>query len=236
MILYSDCMYAMATPIIAGIAGGSGSGKTTLAEGLRKLTADFGSVVLSQDDYYWGLRDGMLASDYNFDDPAALDLERLASDLSALKAGRTIRRPVYDFVRHRRFEAEQETAPAPVIIVEGLFLFVLPALRDIFDLRFFADVPADERLRRRIQRDALSRGRSERDIRDQWTRQVEPMYLKHTYPTRNHAHFVLRLPQPDELAYCEQVVAMWRMVEIRLRETHGEKAPFRCLPPNQFPS
>lgn len=185
------------------------------------MTADFGSVVLSQDDYYRGLPVGMPASEYIFDEPAALDLDRLAADLAALKESRTVRRPVYDFVRHRRSEVEQETAPAPLIIVEGLFLFVLPALRDLLDLRFFADVPAEERLRRRIRRDVSTRGRSEEEIRDQWVRQVEPMYRKHILPTRDHAHFVMDMPSSDDLAYSEQVVTMWGMVEARMRDGHG---------------
>ncbi len=220
-------MILTTSTIIAGIAGGSGSGKTTLAEGLRTLTADYGSVVISQDDYYHGLPIGMAASDYNFDDPAALDLERLAADLAALKAGRSIRRPVYDFTRHCRADTEQETAPAPLIIVEGLFIFVLPVLRDLFDLRCFADVPAHERLRRRIQRDMLNRGRSEADIRGQWHRQVEPMYLRHTFPTRDHAHLVLDIPHPDGLSYSEQVVKLWNMVEKCLHDIHGERKSFK---------
>lgn len=207
----------MTTPILTGIAGGSGSGKTTLAKGLRELTADSGSVVLSQDDYYLGLPDGVTAAGYNFDDPAALDLDRLAADLVALKAGRAVRRPVYDFSRHCRADVEQETAPTRLIIVEGLFLFALPALRDLFDLRFFVDVPAEERLRRRMLRDVEDRGRSEAEIRDQWERQVEPMYVRHILPTRGSAHFVLNLPHPDDRAYSEQVVSLWGLVEQRLR-------------------
>jgi len=221
------------TPIIVGIAGGSGSGKTTLAEGLRELTADFGSVAITQDDYYLGLPDGADASGYNFDEPAALDLDRLASDLAALKAGRTVSRPVYDFVHHRRSERVQITSPTPLIIVEGLFIFALPALRDLFDLRFFVDVPAHERLRRRVQRDRTSRGRSEEDIRNQWTRQVEPMYVKHTLPTRACADFVLDMPQADNLAYSEQVVTLWGMIEIRLQADSHSKKSFKCLSPNR---
>lgn len=226
-------MSILATPIIVGITGGSGSGKTTLAEGLRDLTADFGGVVISQDDYYLGLPDGVDASEYNFDDPVALDLDRLASDLASLKAGCAVRRPVYDFIRHRRADRGQETVPVPLVIVEGLFLFVLPALRDLFDLRFFVDVPAHERLRRRIQRDRTSRGRSEEDVRNQWTRQVEPMYVKHTLPTRACAYFVLNMPHPDDLAYSEQVVAMWGMIEAKMQaDCHGTKS-FKCLSPNR---
>lgn len=217
----------MITPVIAGIAGGSGSGKTTLARNLRDWTASFSSVVLSQDDYYLGLPDGTAASDYNFDEPAALDLARLADDLAALKAGRAVRRPVYDFARHRRSDAEQETAPAQLIIVEGLFIFVRPALRRLFDLRFFVDVPAGERLRRRIVRDVRDRGRSEAEIRQQWDRQAEPMFVKHVLPARRHAHLVINLPNLDDPACSGQIAAMRDMTEQRLRHPHGRRQSLR---------
>ena len=222
----------MKPPIITGIAGGSGSGKTTLAEGLCRLTEDYGSVLFSLDDYYRGLPEGTRAGDVNFDEPDALDLDRFASDLATLRSGRPVRRPVYDFVRHRRSDADQETGPAPLIVVEGLFLFVRPELCELFDFRFFVDVPAQERLHRRIRRDVRNRGRGEAEVRDQWDRQVEPMYVRHILPTRASAHFVLDLPRPDDLAYSEQVVAMWGMVERRLQEDHGMKS-FRWRSPNK---
>ena len=207
----------MRTPIIVGIAGGSGSGKTTIASGLCQLTEQYGSVVISQDDYYFGLPEGVDASRYNFDDPSALDLDRLASDLLELKAGKTVNLPIYDFTCHRRLDAERTITPTPVIFVEGLFVFATSALRSVFDLRFFVDVPEHERLRRRILRDIHERGRSESDICEQWVQQVEPMYLKHTHPTRADAHIVLEMPHPDDLAYCEQVVELWKNIEQRLR-------------------
>jgi uridine kinase len=207
----------MKHPLIVGLAGGSGSGKTTLATGLRDLTARFGSLVISQDDYYLGLPEGVAPAQYNFDEPAALDLERLADDLAELKAGQAARLPLYDFARHRRSSEVKEIAPVPLIIVEGLFIFVPETLRAVFDLRFFVDVPAEERLRRRLSRDARERGRAPEDIREQWERQVEPMFVKHALPTRRYADFVMEIPHPDDRIYCEQVVAMWKSIEDRLR-------------------
>jgi uridine kinase len=212
----------MGNPIIVGIAGGSGSGKTTIASGLCRLTEQYGNVVISQDDYYFGLPEGTDASQYNFDEPSALDLDRLARDLMDLKAGKTVNMPIYDFTCHRRSNTMRTVTPTPLIFVEGLFVFATPALREVFDLRFFVDVPEVERLRRRILRDVQERGRSEPDIREQWVLQVEPMYLKHTHPTRVGADFVLKMPHPSDLAYCEQVVALWKILEQRIESTtHG---------------
>ena len=64
-------------PLLIGIVGGSGSGKTTLASGFVRLHEEIGSLLLSQDDYYRGLPPGVAPGDYNFDEPAALDLEAL---------------------------------------------------------------------------------------------------------------------------------------------------------------
>lgn len=207
----------MKRPLIVGIAGGSGSGKTTLAHGLRDLMADVDSVVISQDHYYWGLPEGVSPEAYNFDDPAALDLEGLALDLAGLKAGHSIKIPAYDFTSHRRAAAVQAVTPPSLIIVEGLFLFTHPALSAVFDLRFFVDVPSPERLRRRMLRDQRERGRNAAEIREQWDRQVEPMYVRHILPARQNAEFVLNLPHPDDLVYCEQIAALWKTVEERLR-------------------
>jgi uridine kinase len=204
-------------PLVAGIAGGSGSGKTTLATGLLTLCEPFRPVHISQDDYYRGLPAGVAAPDYNFDEPAALDLAALAADLLALKAGRTILAPRYDFASHRPQPDRVEVRPAPLIVVEGLFLYAEPALRDAIDLRFFVDVPDGERLRRRIARDTAERGRTEAEIRGQFERQVRPMHDLHVQPGRAHAHVVLDIPHPDDMAYCEQVIDMWRRVEQRLQ-------------------
>ncbi len=206
----------MFSPLIVGIAGGSGSGKTTIASGLCRLTEHFGSVVISQDDYYLGLPEGTDASRYNFDDPSALDIARLTSDLLELKVCKTVNLPIYDFTCHRRSDSVRTVVPTPVIFVEGLFIFVPPTLRAVLDICFFVDVPEHERLRRRILRDSKERGRCDSEIREQWERQVEPMYLQHTLPTRACADFVLEMPHSDDQSYCEQVIAMWKIIEQRL--------------------
>ena len=180
------------------------------------LTERYGNVLISQDNYYRGLDDGADARHYNFDEPAALDLDLLAEHLAQLKAGRSVQVPLYDFETHRRRRETEAVSPAALIIVEGLFLYVLPALRAAFDLRFFVDVPAEERLRRRIDRDVRERGRTQQEVIAQFTGQVEPMYLRHIEPTRDHADVVLDLPHPSDRIYCEQVVGLWRRIEERL--------------------
>ncbi len=179
----------MKSPRIIGIVGASGSGKTTVAHELAELTR--GSSLISQDNYYYGLPNGVDAKDWNFDDPAGIDLEHLARDLAALKRGETIEAPRYNFSIHKRAPDTVTLKPAPVIIVEGLFLFLPENLRRVFDLKIFVDVPPEVCLQRRIARDIAERSRTEQDIRAQWTVQVEPMYRQYVAPTRAFADCLL---------------------------------------------
>lgn len=204
-------------PVVVGIVGGSGSGKTTLARGLCGLTGGVASRLISQDHYYKGVPAAVPVDRYNFDEPEALDLDLLGRHVRTLAQGEAVEMPLYDFAGHCRQGVTERVEPAPLIIVEGLFLYTLPALCECMTLRFFVDVPGEERLRRRMLRDVQERGREPADIARQFTEQVEPMYRRHVFPTRAQAHHVLDFHQPGDRWYCEQVVRMWGLVETALR-------------------
>lgn len=170
---------------IIGIVGASGSGKTTVAKELAELAGN--ASLMSQDNYYRSLPDGVDSKHWNFDDPAGIDLEHLARDLEALKRGETVEGPRYIFSTHKRAPDTLTLKPAPVIVVEGLFLFLPEHLRTVFDFKIFIDVPPEECLARCIRRDVIERGWSEEAVRRRWTEQVEPMYRKYVEPGRAFA-------------------------------------------------
>ena len=116
-----------------------------------------------------------------------IDLGHLARDLAALKRGETVEGPRYIFSTHKRAPDTVTLKPAPVIIVEGLFLFLPEQLRDVFDLKIFIDVPLEVCLERRVGRDVVERGRTAEMIHQRWAEQVEPMYRKYVEPTRAFA-------------------------------------------------
>jgi uridine kinase len=179
----------MMTSRIIGIVGASGSGKTTVAQELAELAGN--ASLMSQDNYYIGLPDDIDAKDWNFDDPAVIDLEHLARDLAALKRGESVEGPRYIFSTHKRAPDTITLKPATVIIVEGLFLFLSKHLRDVFDLKIFIDVPLEVCLERRVARDVVERGRTAEMIRQRWAEQVNPMYRKYVEPTRAFADLLL---------------------------------------------
>lgn len=179
----------MNTPHIIGMVGASGSGKTTVA---KELTERAGNAsLISQDNYYSSLPDGVDSNHWNFDDPAVIDLEHLARDLEALKRGETVEGPRYIFSTHQRALETITLKPAPLIIVEGLFLLTTEHLRDVFDLKIFIDLPLNVCLERRVARDVVERDRTEETIRQRWAEQVEPMYRKYVEPTRAFADCLL---------------------------------------------
>jgi uridine kinase len=179
--------------LLVGIAGGSGSGKTTLAEGLVAALPAGQAVVVPADAYYRDL--GHLPPEaraqHNFDEPAALDDERLGADLRRLRGGEGARRPVYDFATHTRLPEPVWIPPRPVVIVEGILVLALPALREIFQLKVFVATPPAARLERRIARDVGERGRTRESVVAQFARHTEPMHEVHVAPSAAHADIVV---------------------------------------------
>ena len=82
-------------------------------------------------------------------------------------------------------------APAPVVVVEGILIFVDPRLRERFDIKLFVDTPSDIRILRRIRRDMVERGRTFEDVRTQYYATVRPMHLAFDEPTRRFADLIV---------------------------------------------
>ena len=179
--------------VLLGIAGGTGSGKTTLAQKIVSSLPAGRALLLQHDDYY---RDRSHLSPQerdalNFDEPDALENDRLARDLAALKHGQPVDAPAYDFATHTRRPDTRRLVPHAVVVVEGILLFAVPALRDLFDLRIFVDTADDVRLMRRIKRDLVERGRDIASVEAQYFGTVREMHALHVAPARRHAHLVI---------------------------------------------
>lgn len=178
--------------LVLGIAGGSGSGKSTIARAVLEGLGER-AVMLEQDHYY--LPQGHLSPEererINYDHPDALELDLLAAHLDALRAGRAIDRPTYDFSRHDRSPTSVRVEPAPVVIVEGILVLADERLRARFDVKVFVDTDADIRLMRRIRRDLEQRGRTFAQIRRQYYDTVRPMHLAFVEPSKRFADVIV---------------------------------------------
>ncbi len=180
-------------PLTIGIAGGTGSGKSTVAAKLAGAAPPGRCVVVDHDSYY---RDQShltpaARAELNYDHPSSLDSGLLAEHLRELKAGRAVDVPIYDFVTHTRKRETRRVEPAPMVIVEGILVFVEAPVRDQLDIKIFVDTDADIRLMRRIRRDLEQRGRSFQSVRDQYYATVRPMHIEYVEPSKRWADLIV---------------------------------------------
>ena len=180
-------------PLCIGVAGGTGSGKSTIAakivEGLPEDTV----AILDHDSYYRDSSELPLSAreQLNFDHPDSLETDLLIAHLRALRGGQAIDMPIYDFKTHSRKVMRRRVEPAPFVVVEGILLFVEPALRELLDIKIFVDTDADIRVLRRIRRDLEQRGRSFQSIREQYYKTVRPMHLQFVEPSKRWADLII---------------------------------------------
>jgi uridine kinase len=99
--------------------------------------------------------------------------------------------PIYDFKVYRRRSESRRVEPAPVIVVEGILMFVDARIRERFDMKIFVDTDADLRVFRRIRRDMEQRGRSFESIREQYYKTVRPMHLQFVEPSKRWADLII---------------------------------------------
>ncbi|HEV2856617.1 MAG TPA: uridine kinase [Thermoanaerobaculia bacterium] len=195
-------------PCVLGVAGGTGSGKTTVARAIVDAVGADRITLMEQDSYYrdvdWRSEAELLH--HNFDHPSALDNELLVAHLAALKAGHPVEVPIYDFVRHRRTTRTKRVAPQPVILLEGILIFVEPNLRDLLDFKIYVDTDADLRLIRRLGRDMSERGRTVQDVLRQYLETVRPMHLEFVEPSKRYADIIIPEGGENRVAL-EMVVA-----------------------------
>lgn len=180
---------------IIAITGGSGAGKTTLARALARLLGA-GAVVVAEDDYYRcasTIRD-FDAATHNFDAPEAKEHDLLAAHLALARSGSAFDKPVYDLVTHRRQPQAERIAHADVVIVEGLHLLAVEALRPLFDVAVYVEADEALRLGRRMIRDVEARGRTPRSVLVQFFSNVRPMHERYVAPQRALADLVIECP------------------------------------------
>src|SRR5512147_768770 len=122
----------MKKPMIIGVAGGTASGKTTVSRRIFDAVGPDHLAYLEHDAYYRDLSHLPMEQRqaFNFDHPDSLENELLIAHLEQLSAGHPVDVPVYDFAAYVRTDQLRRVEPRPVILVEGILIFVDKTLRE----------------------------------------------------------------------------------------------------------
>ena len=186
-------------PKLIAIVGGSGSGKSWLADRLQQAFGDNVSRVCL--DAFYRDRSHLppaRRSCINYDHPRCIDWRSLEEALISLSRGRPAVLPQYDFATHTRSQVGATVPPAPIVLVEGLWLMRRPSIRKLFALTIFLDCTGDLRLHRRLMRDAAERGRTSESVRRQFRHTVAPMHERFVGPQKAHADLVIKSPLQEK--------------------------------------
>jgi uridine kinase len=184
----------MNKPFIIGIAGGSGSGKTFFLKCFLEHFTDDEVCLVSQDDYYIPVAHNMTKEEnklYNFDLPATIDHAHFEEDIASLINGETILKKEYTFNNPDAVPRVLEIRPAPIMIVEGLFILHFKKISDVLDLKIFIEADYDIALQRRLKRDLIERGYSHDDVMYKWLNHVIPAYEEFLLPYKNECDQVI---------------------------------------------
>lgn len=178
--------------LVIGIAGGTGSGKSTFANRIKEYFGDWVTIIY-HDNYYKSQEDVLLEerSKNNYDHPDSLETDMLIEHIKCLKKGIAVECPIYDFNMHNRTKSTYTINPNVIIIVEGILVLQNNDLRDLFDIKIYMEVDADERIMRRTVRDIKERGRKLDQIYEQYRRSVKPMHYLFVEPTKALADIVI---------------------------------------------
>jgi uridine kinase len=180
-------------PFIIGITGGSGSGKTSLIKEIRTRFSTEEVCIVLQDDYYFP-RDLMPIdenNEKNFDLPKCIDKKSLHNDICRLLVGETVEKEEYTFNNAALKPKMLIYKPAPIIIVEGLFVFHFKKIAPLFNLKIFVYAQENLKVIRRIKRDQIERGYPIDDVLYKYEHHVMPSYEKYILPYKDDADIVI---------------------------------------------
>lgn len=215
---------------VVAIAGPSGSGKTTFSERLKIQLVVNGlrPLTMAMDNYFLDREHTPRDEEgkYNFEILEALELDLLRDHLRRLLAGEEVVVPQFDFIKGMKFPGKRiQLGERSVLIMEGIHglngrivdviprerrygIFVSPLTGVNLDNHNRTST-TDNRLLRRLIRDARTRGHSAESTLSLWPKVIRGA-LQYVFPYQKMADTMYNTSLPYELAalrpYAEPVL------------------------------
>ncbi|MFZ1703715.1 MAG: P-loop NTPase fold protein [Saprospiraceae bacterium] len=178
---------------IIGISGGSGSGKTSFIKDLKSNFSEEEICFLSQDEYYKP-REVQVTDENgicNYDLPDSIDQDEFYFDLVKLMNGIVVEKQEYTFNNEKKEPGLLIFKPAPVIIVEGLFVFHNIKVFELLDLKILLHASDTQKIIRRIKRDRVERNYPLEDVLYRYEHHVLPSFENYIQPYFNKVDVIV---------------------------------------------
>jgi len=186
---FKDTIAASPYIFIIGVAGDSGSGKTTFTQGIRSIFGDDLVSTITLDDYHSLDRTGRKKEGVTPLNPGANRLDRLEKDVTLLRRGVPIEKPVYNHDTGT-FGPPVIFCPRKILILEGLHPLFTPTLRRHLDFSLFVDPVQEVKYDWKIRRDMGKRGYSHEQVLKEIAEREED-YSTYIAPQKEFADAVI---------------------------------------------
>merc|ERR1719164_157573 len=202
--------------VVIGLAADSGCGKSTF---MRRLTAIFGgesklldigretntlvsdmTTVICLDDYHKWDRTGRKSNPEWPDGITALheacqDWDKMAADVTDLKAGKTVSKPIYNHITGE-LDPVEEVPSTPIVIFDGLHPLHDDRVREALDLSIYLDITDEVKFAWKAQRDIAERGATMEDVQAAIDAR-KPDFSAYVEPQKQKADIVIQVLMSD---------------------------------------
>lgn len=178
-------------PFLLGICGPTCSGKTIISKKISLKFKHLKNLNLSLDMYYQNLPKKINPLNYNFDNPKALDFPLILKNIKNLINKGEIKKPIYDFKKHKRIGFEKIKGKFDLIIIEGIFVLYFKELRNLLDFKIYLEAEKSEIYKRRIKRDLKMRGSNIDFVKRQLERFVFLGNEKYVIPYKRYSDLII---------------------------------------------
>ena len=212
-------MASQSPPYIVGITGGSASGKTSFLKSLIDSFDEEEICLISQDNYYKPRDQQPLDENgvENFDTPFSINFNRYAEDINKLRQGETVYLQEYTYNNPNIQPKILEFRSAPIIVVEGIFVFYFSEISKLLDLKLFIDAKEHIKLKRRIIRDQVERGYDLDDVLYRYEMHVAPTYEKYIEPFKQDADLII----PNNVSYEKSLDIIVTFLKGKIKHAHA---------------
>ncbi len=180
-------------PILIGLIGATGSGKTTFINTISQRYSSDKVCIVSQDEYYKPIEQQERDANgiENFDVAKSVDKKLLLRDLKKLLNNEEVVKEEYLFNNLEKKPNLIVFKPAPIIIVEGLFVMHYKKIRALMDIKIYVHASDHLNIIRRIKRDQIERGYPIDDVLYRYENHVMPGFRKYIKPYKDEVDIVI---------------------------------------------